>query len=89
MIPENIMTKLFAAIVVMPILMRAMRFSIKLRMVYIVVPGFLIGWFSSVFGLRGGILLMPLFVQAFNLDLRRPLAASALFITVNSAVAFD
>jgi uncharacterized protein len=87
MIPENIMTKLFAAIVILPVLLRALSFSIKPRTVYIVVLGFLIGCFSSVFGIGGGILLMPLLVQAFNLDLRRSFATSALFIAVNSAAA--
>jgi uncharacterized protein len=87
MIAENILTKLFAAIVILPVLIRTLRFSIKPRMIYIVIMGLLIGCFSSIFGIGGGILLMPLLVQAFNLDLRRSLTTSALFIAVNSAVA--
>jgi uncharacterized protein len=87
MIAENILTKLFAAIVILPVLMRALKFSIKPRMIYIVMMGLLIGCFSSIFGIGGGILLMPILVQAFNLDLRRSLTTSALFIAVNSAVA--
>ena len=87
MIAANILTKLFAAIVILPALLRILKFSIKPRMVYIVVLGLLIGCFSSIFGIGGGILLMPILVQAFNLDLRRSLTTSALFITVNSAIA--
>ena len=87
MIAANILTKLFAAIVILPTLLRILKFSIKPRMVYIVVLGLLIGCFSSIFGIGGGILLMPILVQAFNLDLRRSLTTSALFIAVNSAIA--
>lgn len=87
MISANILTKLFAAIVLLPALIRFLRFSIKPRIVYIVMLGFLIGCFSSMFGIGGGILLMPILIQAFNLDLRRSLTTSALFIAVNSTIA--
>jgi uncharacterized membrane protein YfcA len=87
MISADILTKLFAAIVFLPALMRVLRFSIKPRIVYILMLGFLIGCFSSIFGIGGGILLMPILIQAFNLDLRRSLTTSALFIAVNSAIA--
>ncbi len=87
MIAENILTKLFAAIVILPVIMRALKFSIKPRMIYIAMMGLVIGCFSSIFGIGGGILIMPVLVQAFNLDLRRSLTTSALFIAVNSAVA--
>ena len=87
MIAANVLTKLFAAIVILPALMRVLKFSIKPRIVYIVMLGFLIGCFSSMFGIGGGILLMPILIQAFNLDLRRSLTTSALFIAVNSTIA--
>ncbi len=87
MISAGILTKLFAAIVFLPALMRALKFTLKPRTVYIVILGFLIGGFSSMFGIGGGILLMPVLIQAFNLDLRRSLTTSALFIAVNSTIA--
>lgn len=87
MITEDILTKLFAAIVLLPFIMRIIRFSIKPRIPTIVAMGVVIGCFSSIFGIGGGILVTPVLVQAFNLDLRRSLTTSALFITVNSSIA--
>jgi uncharacterized membrane protein YfcA len=87
MIPESILAKLFAAVVVLPSAMRLMQFTFKPVLPYIIACGLVVGCFSSIFGIGGGILLMPILVQAFNLDIRRAVTTSALFIAVNSTVA--
>lgn len=86
-IPEEILVKLFAGIIILPSVMRVLRFSFKPKPGYIVLSGFFVGCFSSIFGIGGGILIMPILVQAFNMDLRRSVTTSAIFITINSSIA--
>jgi len=86
-IPEGILIKLFAFVVVLPSILKLMKFSFSPELKYIFLSGLLVGCFSSIFGIGGGILLMPILVQAFNMDLRRSVTTSAVFITINSTVA--
>jgi hypothetical protein len=86
-IPDGVLIKLFALVVILPSALRLLKFSFSPKLKYIFLSGLLVGCFSSIFGIGGGILLMPILVQAFNMDLRRSVTTSAIFITINSTVA--
>lgn len=87
MLPGPVLARLFAVMVCLPFLMRAVRLSVPATFPVMAFSGLIIGCFSALFGIGGGMLIMPLLTQAFLQDMRRSLTTSALFIAITSTVA--
>ena len=53
----------------------------------LLISGLIIGAASSLLGLGGGLLIIPLLIQGLNQEPRRVITTSALFVAINCAVA--
>ncbi len=85
--PGTILSKLFTVVVALPFIMRQLKISLPERPWVLSISGLLIGMLSSIFGIGGGVLLMPLLTQALHKDIRYSITTSTLFIVINSSIA--
>ncbi|MCD6281420.1 MAG: sulfite exporter TauE/SafE family protein [Deltaproteobacteria bacterium] len=86
-IPEGILSKLFTLVVALPFIMRQLKISVPEKPWILSISGLLIGMLSSIFGIGGGVVLMPLLTQVFHKDIRYSITTSTLFIVINSSIA--
>ncbi len=87
LLPEKVLAVAFTVMVVLPYLIRLLRFELKPSLPLLLMSGLIIGAASSLLGLGGGLLIMPLLIQGLGQEPRRAITTSALFVTINCGVA--
>ncbi|MCD6571264.1 MAG: sulfite exporter TauE/SafE family protein [Deltaproteobacteria bacterium] len=87
LIPENILARCFVLIVILPFLMKQLKITLPLSIVILAGFGFFVGTAASIFGIGGGVFIVPILTQAFNKDIRPSITTSALFVVINSSIA--
>ncbi len=87
MLPGQLLAILFAAMVLLPYLVRILRIRLKSNFLTLAICGLVIGTMAALFGIGGGALLVPLLTQGFKRDVRRAITTSALFIVFNASIA--
>ena len=86
-LPEKVLAVAFSVMVLLPYLIRLLRFDLKPSPALLLISGLIIGSASSLLGLGGGLLIMPLLIQGLKQEPRRAITTSALFVAINCGVA--
>jgi uncharacterized membrane protein YfcA len=79
---------LFSVVKLLGIQFKTQKFDVKQNIYLTVFIGVLIGLFSGMIGIGGGIILSPIILLMHWADMKRTAAVSALFIFVNSIAGF-
>ena len=87
LLSDRVLALAFAGFVLLPYVIRLLRFDLKPSLPLLLFSGLVIGLASSLMGVGGGLLLIPLLIQGLKQEPRRVITTSALFVAINCTVA--